>query len=104
MKTHTFGSTEHAYGACQGDDIKNGDILDIEAEGVVGLAWAWPVAVTAESGELDAVRLNPGAVERVAEKAGWSNEQISAAVALATSRGYEIAEPFQGYVASAPSP
>lgn len=53
MKIHFFESTGKAYNACQcSDEIKTGDILFIPSEGVVGIADAWPVAVTANHGDL----------------------------------------------------
>jgi hypothetical protein len=95
MKTHAFASSADAYDACQCDDnISNGDLLDIEAEGIVGLAWTWPVAVTEKRGELHLMSDKPGGVGRVSLKAGWSEEQVQAAVDLASERGYELAEPF----------
>lgn len=52
MNTHYFGSTGEAYNACQTrEDIKNGDVLVVESEKVVGfLLDAWCVAVTVEVG------------------------------------------------------
>ncbi|WP_127356476.1 hypothetical protein [Actinacidiphila soli] len=50
---HRFDDTTEAYDATQcRDDIRDGDVLVIEREGVVGfLVSAWPVAVTALHGE-----------------------------------------------------
>jgi hypothetical protein len=52
MNTHTFNSTGEAYDASQCDDaIRDGDLLHVPSEGVVGiLCGAWPVAVTAAHG------------------------------------------------------
>ena len=50
-QVHTFDSTGDAYDASQ-IDLDKGSIMVVESEGVVGLAWTWPVAVTAEAGEL----------------------------------------------------
>jgi hypothetical protein len=53
MKVHHFESTGDAYDATQCDDtIRNGDILVIKSEGVVGIADTWPFAVTETSGKL----------------------------------------------------
>ncbi|MEV3895346.1 hypothetical protein [Streptomyces anulatus] len=51
---HRFTSTEEAYDETQTrDDIRDGDVLVIESENVVGfLRSAWPGAITAEHGEL----------------------------------------------------
>ena len=53
MTIHTFPDTGLAYDACQCDDtIKDGDILLIEREGVVGIADTWPIAITEKHGVL----------------------------------------------------
>lgn len=50
---HRFHSTGEAYDDCQcRDDIETGDVLIIERERVVGVADAWPMAVTLEHGNL----------------------------------------------------
>lgn len=52
-KIHHYETTVAAYAATQSDDqVREGDVLIIESEGVVGLASTWPVAVTELSGEL----------------------------------------------------
>lgn len=53
MKTHIFSSTEEAYDmAMCGPDVKFGDVLLIPNENVVGVAFAWPFAVTPITGSL----------------------------------------------------
>lgn len=53
VTVHEFNSTREAYAACQCDEnVKDGDVLVIRSERVVGVAETWPVAVTAEYGEL----------------------------------------------------
>ncbi|MEU6318074.1 hypothetical protein [Streptomyces sp. NPDC047009] len=56
---HFAGSTAEAYDASQcRDDIRNGDVLVVEAEGVVGfLDEAWPVAITKTHGEFHGLKL-----------------------------------------------
>ena len=55
MTTHAFRTSGEAYAACQCDEaIKQGDLLVIASEGVVGIADTWPVAVTVTRGELHA--------------------------------------------------
>lgn len=50
---HSFASSGIAYDATQCDDaVKTGDILVIESEGVVGVAYTWPFAVTEKHGDL----------------------------------------------------
>ena len=62
MNVHKFESTGAAYDACQTDEaVKNGDILVIESEGVVGVAYTWPFAVTWRTGELHKVGTGPEA-------------------------------------------
>lgn len=53
MKTHYFYNTEQAYAECQWNlEIETGDLLVIEREEVVGVAYTWPFAVTKKAGEL----------------------------------------------------
>ncbi|MER7692996.1 hypothetical protein [Streptomyces sp. NPDC097610] len=61
VMVHRFDSTEEAYNATQcRDDIRDGDILVVEREGVVGfLRCAWPAAITAQHGELHTVEGDP---------------------------------------------
>ncbi|MDT0267970.1 hypothetical protein RM844_16950 [Streptomyces sp. DSM 44915] len=51
---HRFETTKEAYDATQThEEIKDGDVLIIEGQGVVGVLYkAWPFAVTTEAGEL----------------------------------------------------
>ena len=50
---HHFPSTVEAYEQCQCDAaMKDGDILVIHSEQVVGIAHTWPVAVTVKHGAL----------------------------------------------------
>jgi hypothetical protein len=53
VKVHYFESTGDAYDASQcREDIKDGDILVVREEGVIGvLCKAWPVAVTKKFGK-----------------------------------------------------
>ena len=84
---HTFESTADAYDACQcDDDVKKGDTLVIESEGVVGLAWAWPVAVTAEYGDLHRIT-DPSLFDDE-----FTAEQVARARAEATELGFELVE------------
>lgn len=90
---HEFASSSDAYDATQCDEsVRKGDALLIASEGVVGLAWTWPVAVTARAGELhelsDEDRMTPAAV---IQEAAWTDEQLKLAVATATQHGLPIA-------------
>lgn len=82
-----FFDTVDAYNATQcNEDIKNGDVLIIEGDSVVGfLVDAWPVAITEAHGELHALR----------EPAGdWRNgdylESAVRAAKIAREMGFAI--------------
>ncbi|MFD9868564.1 hypothetical protein ACFXI8_27345 [Streptomyces niveus] len=52
-----FDSTGEAYGAVQcRDDIRDGDVLVVESEQVIGIAHTWPFALTEAHGELQRFR------------------------------------------------
>jgi hypothetical protein len=116
---HKFGDTGDAYDFCQcSDDINTGDLLVIEREGdeyhdaehVVGLAWAWPIAVTAAPGKLHSV--NPADGEAPADTVSKllidmadSNaanavrivEQARKAIAYAVERGWPLCPCFDAW-------
>ena len=84
---HTFESTADAYDEVQCyDGIKKGDTLFIPSEGVVGLAWAWPVAVTANYGDLHSV------TDASLFDDEFTPEQIAAARACAEKHGFPLSE------------
>jgi hypothetical protein len=113
----SFTDTGDAYDACQcNEDIKTGDTLVIreadyaghcvgrdedgfrifEGDGgvrdivVVGLAWAWPIAVTVEAGNLHGIEEDTGAYARVIADAGFTRTQVQAAVDQATRLGAPV--------------
>lgn len=87
---NTFDTTGDAYDATQCDEsIQKGDALVIESEGVVGLSWIWPVAVTVKAGQLHAFEHS---ADGVVADAGWTPEQIRAAVALADGFNFPVAD------------
>ena len=91
MKIWNFETTAQAYGTTQTDDvIEKGDVLIIESEKCIGLADCWPVAVTAEAGELHHLE---GAWTLT--RLGYSDESILRAVNEARERGYKL---FEGMV------
>ncbi|RWN60188.1 hypothetical protein [Mesorhizobium sp.] len=100
IRVHFFDSTGEAYDATQCDEtIKNGDVLVIESEKVVGLADTWPVAVTEHSGNLHV--LGDGQFETYRHQFGkdagervFTDEQIRAAKAIATAWGYELQQTY----------
>jgi len=59
VRAHYFNSTGEAYDETQcNDDIKFGDVLVIRREKVVGVADAWPIAVTKKAGNLHTLMCN----------------------------------------------
>ncbi len=84
-----FDYSGDAYDACQCDHrIKVGDLLVIESEKVVGMADAWPVAISAAAGKF-----------HVAKDAGYfismdgmgaSAAQLAAAIAECKKRGWPL--------------
>ena len=101
MTIHAFSSTGTAYDHSQCDDaVERGDTLLVQSEGVVGLAWTWPVAVTEATGKLHGVEDNLTA-EQMAEliaDTGWRFDQIKEAVKVAVDYGFELADWAKEYV------
>lgn len=81
---HTFDSTGEAYDASQTrDDIKDGDVLSVPSEKVVGiLCEAWPVAVTKERGAFHSQNGN-GVFDPAALARSFPDRDYTASVALA---------------------
>lgn len=105
MKIHEFESTEEAYAATQCDgDVKDGDLIVVESEKVIGVAETWPFAVTEAHGDLHRVigSLEDAAIavekwhaviynrEVSAEKIEMWVASIRAGVALAMKKGWVI--------------
>lgn len=98
MSIHYFESTGEAYDACNCDEtVKQGDTVVVASERVVGLAWAWPVAVTKEHGHFHTVK-EGGSLEGLENHEGgrvFSNQQINLALAVAYNllqRGGDLSE------------
>ncbi|WP_213664138.1 hypothetical protein [Stutzerimonas stutzeri] len=101
---HPFASTVDAYDQTQCNPaIRVGDTLLIASEQVVGLSWAWPVAVTAQAGDLHEMAEAESAVADVIRSAGWSPDQIRAAVEVADAQGFTVAEWARAAVGASPS-
>ncbi|MFB7919515.1 hypothetical protein [Streptomyces sp. NPDC056061] len=86
-KVWTFFSTGEAYGACQcRDDIRDGDVLVIEREKVIGIAETWPFALTEEFGELHTLKdhLDPRT---------WENGKHAPGVAVAEQEAARMGVP-----------
>jgi hypothetical protein len=91
--THYFSSTTDAYDACMTgvhpettDPVRDGDILIIESERVIGLCDTWPVAVTAEHGALHALKSGYSPEDYFIERPGFPMQQVRHAKALAADR------------------
>lgn len=84
---HRFGSTGEAYDMTQcSEGIHDGDLLVIEPERVVGfLRAAWPVAITAEHGELHTLTVSAREINEGAYAAN-----AAAAETLARELGYDV--------------
>jgi len=54
-----FATTAQAFDACQAGSLEDGDIIVVEAEEVIGVAWTWPIAATAEAGGLHTASDHP---------------------------------------------
>lgn len=101
---HPFASTVDAYDQTQCNPaIRVGDTLLIASEQVVGLSWAWPVAVTAQAGDLHEMAEAESAVADVIRSAGWSPDQIRAAVEVADAQGFTVADWARAAVGASPS-
>ena len=96
-RLHGFATTGNAYDACQCDEaITTGDTLIVLTEGVVGLAWAWPVAVTAQPGNLHSIVDKPGAtLADIAQDISMSPDDLSHAVTIARALGFAIDPVFE---------
>lgn len=91
-RLHAFETTGNAYDAVQTDDqIKSGDTLIILTERVVGVAYAWPLAVTAEAGKLHPVAPKAGeTMEQLAKTFSLSEEDLTAAIIMARALGFDL--------------
>lgn len=85
-----FDSTGQAYGATQTQDwVRNGTVLVIPNERVIGVAHTWPVAVTEAAGELH--KLDPALGElSLAELEQTLGYPLQPAIDEALSRGYPL--------------
>lgn len=96
MKTHTFDTTGEAYDATQyRNDIKVGDLLIIESERVIGVAYTWPIAVTAKHGNLHNIAMS-STIQDVAQGEKQAEALVKGyfeAQQEAIMRGYDLSEP-----------
>ncbi|WP_050514483.1 hypothetical protein [Streptomyces rimosus] len=98
-KVWTFYSTGEAYGAVQcRDEIRDGDVLVIEREQVIGIAHTWPFALTQEHGSLHTLK------EHVDPRT-WEDGKYASGVALAEREAARLNLPLPraGGTAAAPA-
>lgn len=106
MIAYQFDDTGEAYDAtqCRDELAANGHALVIPSEGVVGLSYTWPVAVTRELGKLHGLATGTKADELMdMGKQGrvWSDEAITLAVRYALDLGLELDPGFEGFAEAA---
>ena len=93
MRVHRFDITGEAYDACQCDErIKDGDILVIRSERVVGVADTWPFAITKEHGSLHGLT-DAATPESIGKDKAILTDGWKAAVEHAKKLGYELCKP-----------
>ena len=100
MTIHTFGYTGTAYDACQCYDAlaRDGEILHIPSESVVGLSGTWPVAVTEAHGQLHQYRNDGDPLASAPGFDGYTQTDCVNAVQLAVAEGYPIHKPFKRFI------
>ncbi|MGW2700850.1 hypothetical protein [Streptomyces sp. NPDC001340] len=83
---YRFNSTWEAYNATQcRDDIRDGDVLVVESEGVTGfLDAAWPVAITEAHGQFHGLMILEREVDHFAAS-------IALATWIANQHGFPLA-------------
>lgn len=96
-RLHGFATTGNAYDACQCDEtITKGDTLIVLSEGVVGIAWTWPIAVTANRGALHQIKDEP--LASLAELAATFEirvEDLAEAITFARALGFGLDPAFE---------
>ncbi|MFD7121920.1 hypothetical protein ACFWAA_33505 [Streptomyces sp. NPDC059922] len=100
LMVHRFDSTEEAYNRTQcGADIRDGDVLVIASESVVGfLRSAWPAAITEAHGELHTIQGDPRTLDD-----GRYTASVEAAEKIAGEHGFTLAEQQLAAVEDAPT-
>ena len=84
-----FDTSREAYDASN-CELDTGTIIHVARDRVVGLSWAWPVAVTEETGGLHSVKDDCN-LDRLLTDMKITPEHVKQAVAEAKRRGYPIA-------------
>ncbi|MDE2563021.1 MAG: hypothetical protein KGL48_12320 [Sphingomonadales bacterium] len=96
-RLHAFETSGNAYDACQCDEaIAKGDTLIVLPEGVIGVAWTWPIAVTAAHGALHRVKDEPrSTLADLAASFDMDVADLAAAIALARALGLALDSVFE---------
>jgi len=83
-----FPTSGAAYDACQSDETMTaGTIFMVPCEGIVGISWAWPVAVTRSAGHLHTLEND----SRTADLDPEVKQAVPAAATLALAFGWDLA-------------
>ena len=90
MKTFHYETTSEAYDCTMAevDGVSVGDTLVIKNERVVGIATAWPIAVTVSHGHLHTANKH---LDHISDIDGLNQESIKRATVLAVELGYYLA-------------
>ena len=105
-RIHSFATSGNAYDATQCDEaIKSGDTLLVLAEGVVGIAYTWPFAVTGNTGNLHGIRPEPGdTLASLAKKFFLAEADLLDACHLANSLLFALDPALAGLIAGTIAP
>jgi hypothetical protein len=88
----TAPSTREAYDSCMCDDEwETGRIFIVPSERVIGISWAWPVAVTAEEGAIHGASVDPRTLSGDDIMDARLEASIGPALDLARERGWKLA-------------
>lgn len=104
-RIYAFETSGDAYDATQTDErIANGDILLILTEKIVGIAYTWPYAITANCGRLHAIDPKPGeTLEELAGQFATTPEQLCFAIDLADALCFKLCPATRPHFGTAPS-
>ena len=81
--TPTFDDSGEAYNRCNSDaHMHTGRIFTVPSEKIVGIAWAWPIAVTAVCGKLHSASTDPRT---------WTGSDAEPEIAAAVEKALELA-------------
>jgi len=97
-----FPSSGNAYDACNSrEEMVTGRIFTVEAEEIVGISWAWPIAITKEYGHIHSVSSDPRTWITKADLSDGSKHvleepaiaaSVKEAIKLAQSKGWPVAD------------